>query len=101
MGKEYNIEVIDAPTEKDLDNESKNSWLYEKTGVVINKFDKEDKAEKDFVKEEEYKKYWDSLTDGERFAITRDETADLGRPETMTVDEWNALPDWKRASDYK
>ena len=37
--KEYNIEILDAPTEKDLDNKSKNSWLYEKTGIAINKLD--------------------------------------------------------------
>ena len=95
--KEYNIEILDAPTEKDLDNESKNSWLYEKTGIAINDFDKDDKAKKDFVKEEEYKKYWDSLTDGEKFAKTRDATELAGRPLTMTVDEWNELPAWKKS----
>ena len=95
--KEYNIEILDAPTEEDLDNKSPHSWLYKKTGIAINKFDKDDKAEKDFVKEEEYKKYWDSLTDGEKFAKTRDATELAGRPLTMTVDEWNELPAWKKA----
>jgi hypothetical protein len=96
--KEYKIEVIDAPTneviEKDKDEKS---WFYKNIGVAVNEFDKQDKLEKASIKEEEYKKYWDGLTEGERFAITRDQTMDEGRPESMTVDTWESLPTWKRA----
>ena len=96
--KEYKIEVIDAPTneviEKDKDEKS---WFYKNIGVAVNEFDKQDKLEKAAIKEEEYKKYWDGLTEGERFAITRDQTMDEGRPESMTVDTWESLPTWKRA----
>ena len=96
--KEYKIEVIDAPTneviEKDKDEKS---WFYKNIGVAVNEFDKQDKLEKAAIKEEEYKKYWDGLTEGERFAITRDQTMDEGRPESMTVDTWESLPTWKKA----
>ena len=96
--KEYKIEVIDAPTneviEKDTGGES---WWYKNIGTPINESDRQLAKEKASIKEEEYKKYWDGLTEGERFAITRDQTMDEGRPESMTVDTWESLPEWKRA----
>ena len=96
--KEYKIEVIDAPTneviEKDTGGES---WWYKNIGTPINESDRQIAKEKASIKEEEYKKYWDGLTEGERFAITRDQTMDEGRPESMTVDTWESLPEWKRA----
>jgi len=96
--KEYKIEVIDAPTneviEKDTGGES---WWYKNIGTPINESDRQIAKEKASIKEEEYKKYWDGLTEGERFAITRDQTANKGRPESMTVDTWESLPEWKRA----
>ena len=96
--KEYKIEIIDAPTNKVVEeNKDDKSWWYQKTGVAVNEFDKQDKKEKNNIKEEEYKEYWDGLTNGEKFAITRDQTTDEGRPESMTVDTWESLPEWKRA----
>jgi len=96
--KEYKIEVIDAPTneviEKDTGGES---WWYKNIGTPINESDRQIAKEKASIKEEEYKKYWDGLTEGERFAITRDQTMDEGRPESMTVDTWESLPTWKKA----
>ena len=45
--KEYKIEVIDAPTNKVVEeNKDDKSWWYQKTGLVIKKFDKQDKLEK-------------------------------------------------------
>ena len=94
--KKFKIKELNAP-ENIESNTNNTSWLYEKTGIAINDFDKDDKVKKNSIEEEKYKEYYDSLTEEEKFAKTRDATEIAGRPLTMTVDEWNELPSWKKS----
>ena len=94
--RKFKIKELDA-SENIESNTNNTSWLYEKTGIAINDFDKDDKVNKNAIEEEKYKEYYDSLTEEEKFAKTRDATEIAGRPLTMTVDEWNELPSWKKS----
>ena len=100
MSKEYEIKVLDAPKADDTRDKSENpnlSWIYSKGGVPVNDFDRQDLKEKESIKALEYKKWWETLTEQEQFAVNRETTAGEGRPDTMTVEEWNTLPKWKKA----
>ena len=97
---DFKIEKIEAPSKKDIkENKDKTdtSWLYNKIGIPINKKDLKAKKQKQIESDEKIKLWWDGLTDEEQFAHERDTSGLAGRPEYLTVDEWNALPNYKKA----
>ena len=100
MTKEYEIKVLDAPKPDEKIDKSEDpnlSWIYKNGGVPVNDFDRQDLKEKESISALEYKKWWETLTEQEQFAVNRETTAGEGRPDTMTVEEWNTLPMWKKA----
>ncbi len=106
--RDFNIEIVGAPSLDEVKGpvdsptdptvkKPKTSWWYNNVGVAITQNDREDRDEKNFIKEEEYEKYWNSLTDSERFSLTRDKTIDEGRPSDMTIETWQGLEEYQRA----
>ena len=96
--RDFNIEVKKAPKPEEITSDKTNTtWWYENTGVAISENDRDARDKKNYQTEQEYEKYWNSLTDGERFALTRDKTMDEGRPNNMTVEEWGNLKEYQRA----
>jgi len=106
--RDFNIEIVGAPSLDEVKGpvgsptdptvkKPNTSWWYNNVGVAITQNDREDRDEKNFIKEEEYEKYWNSLTDSERFSLTRDKTIDEGRPSDMTIETWQGLEEYQRA----
>ena len=106
--RDFNIEIVGAPSLDEVKGpvgsptdptvkKPKTSWWYNNVGVAITQNDREDRDEKNFIKEKEYEKYWNSLTDSERFSLTRDKTIDEGRPSDMTIETWQGLEEYQRS----
>ena len=106
--RDFNIEIVGAPSLDEIKGpvgsptdptvkKPKTSWWYNNVGVAITQNDREDRDEKNFIKEEQYEKYWNSLTDSEKFSLTRDKTIDEGRPSDMTIETWQGLEEYQRS----
>ena len=97
---DFKIEKIEAPSKKDIKKEkteTDTSWLYNKIGIPISKADRSAKKEEQMLSDEKQKLWWDSLTDEEQFAHERDATSAVGRPDDMTMEDWDKLPLYKKA----
>jgi len=97
---DFKIEKIEAPSKKDIKKEkteTDTSWLYNKIGIPISKADRSARKEEQMLSDEKQKLWWDSLTDEEKFARKRDATSAVGRPDDMTMEDWDKLPQYKKA----